>query len=58
MSVLEATIENNDISPILNIEDLEKGEKTDVAKSKMKRTHPLMHMVNENKVVSKLCLSC
>ena len=49
------SLENNDISPIINIEgkkeDSEKGEKKVVTKSMMKRNHPLMIMVNENKKV-------
>ena len=49
------SIENNDISPIMNVEgtkeDSETGEKKVVTKSMMKRNHPLMIMVNENKKV-------
>ena len=45
----------NDISPIMNIEgkneDPEKVEKKVVTRSMMKRNHPLMIMVNENKKV-------
>ena len=50
-----ASIENNDVSPIIDLEgkkeESDEGEKMFVTKSMMKRNHPLMIMVNENKKV-------
>ena len=50
-----ASIENNEISPIVHLEDKkensEDGKKKFVTQSMMKRNHPLMIMVNEKRKV-------